>query len=205
MMDWGFISIILTLSLAIIIWARRRYYTRPELTIELVIDRTSSGQVAYGNNQIADEIIGSGETAIYVFDAEKALRVFQLEWHMNIIIRNNSEFTAYYPKIHFKSNQAKFNCIESLNNQIPIASKGQVILKADYVELEETTGRNRTKIHGFPAALSNMEIYLEYKNAWKRTYVSIFNNSDNKTKFARKLSKSYLWAISSASKILIII
>ncbi len=103
-MNWSLIGICVTLCLALIVWVRRRYFTRPELTIELKFDRGHSRELRKSNIQCEpDEIVGTPENPIYVYDAEKALRIWEKKWNMDLYIRNNSDHTAYYPKIHFDS------------------------------------------------------------------------------------------------------
>ncbi|HVW14464.1 MAG TPA: hypothetical protein VHB54_11590 [Mucilaginibacter sp.] len=195
-MDWSVVGIGVTIGLAILVWIRRKYYTRPELTMELKPNGGHSVPLGMSNNQgEPDEIQGTHERPIYVYDAEKALRIFEKKWDIKLFIRNNSDHTAYYPKIHFSHERKGFTSIDTLNTQVPIGSRQEIVLKAEYKELEETTGRNRTEVRGLPPALDDLKICLEYKNRSKRTYYSFYDNKTKTIEFKRKLNNSFVWKI----------
>ena len=93
-MNWSLIGICVTLCLALIVWVRRRYFTRPELTIELKFDRGHSRELRKSNIQCEpDEIVGTPENPIYVYDAEKALRIWEKKMEYGFI--HPQQFRSY--------------------------------------------------------------------------------------------------------------
>ena len=59
-MDWSIVGIVVTLGLAIVVWVRRKYFTQPELTMELKSDGGHSLPRGMSNHQgVPDEIAGT--------------------------------------------------------------------------------------------------------------------------------------------------
>lgn len=58
-----------------------------------------------------------------IYEMKDAILILDLTYEMEIIIRNNSEVTAFYPKIFFTNNKSPFARMEKLNELEPISSK----------------------------------------------------------------------------------
>ena len=52
---------------------------------------------------------------ISYIDGNNAIRFFELTWKFKLIMRNNSDNTAYYPKVYFDKSKPKFTKIDPLN------------------------------------------------------------------------------------------
>lgn len=99
-MEIGIISIMVAVIIAFIPFLRSRYFLGPELTIEIIREwwYEFSNRIKF-QEQSTDEGYIDGNTGI---------RIFELTWRFKLIIRNNSDNTAYYPKIHFVQSKQKF-------------------------------------------------------------------------------------------------
>jgi hypothetical protein len=179
----GVISVILAVLIPVAIWYRKSYLEGPELTIEFKRDGGNSAPIGHSNKNIPD--------ADGVIDMRDALQIFRLTWNFEIIIRNNSEYTAYYPQILFKENQPTFFTIEELNMQESIASKGKAVIKAVYNELEEAKGTERSKMIDLPAVFNDMRILLEYRNGKKSKFFTLYNQMYKSNDFTRRRPKGF--------------
>src|SRR5258708_23507455 len=103
----GIISLIIAVLIPLIIWLRKSYLEGHELTIEIKRDGGSSAPIGFSNKNVPDKDC--------VIEMRDALQIFRLTWDIEIIIRNNSEYTAYYPKIQFENEQPPFVRFENLN------------------------------------------------------------------------------------------
>lgn len=162
------IGVAIIIAVAPFLW--KRYFSRPELTIEVIKGSGVSSNVGVSNKNDISKGYIEGNTAIYVF---------RINWNFKIVIRNNSEIIAYYPKIFLDTTNPKFTKIENLNELIPISNKETVELKAEYTKFEECEGKDRSDVSNFPEELKNIKILLEYKNASKIKSYTLYSYSDN--------------------------
>jgi hypothetical protein len=181
----GILGIIVGLIIAVIPYFWSKYYVRPELTLEIVSDGgISSPQGLSNKNDFTKGAI----------EAETAIRIFELTWKFNVVIRNNSDLIAFYPEIEFNPKGPKFTQLDKLNKLQPIKPAESLILKAEYRKFEESTGKNRTQIGRTPPSeFSDLGILVGYENSKKRRFYSLFNYSmvDNKNIFLRGKPKDY--------------
>ena len=71
-MDWSIVGIVVTLGLAIVVWVRRKYFTQPELTMELKSDGGHSLPRGMSNHQgVPDEIAGTANNPVHIYDADE--------------------------------------------------------------------------------------------------------------------------------------
>lgn len=165
------ISIGVGIIIAIIPFLWKKYFARPELTIELLRNGSSSFNSGISNKNDVSKGYIDGNNAIYIFN---------IKWKFKIIIRNNSENIAFYPKLTLDTTNPKFTMITPLNELTPISMKEPVVLEAEYFKLEECKGQQRTDAGKFPEDLENMKLLLEYKNASKITRFTLYSHSDLK-------------------------
>lgn len=177
------ISILVAIFIALIPHIRKAYLQGPELTIELLRNGGGSLPMGLSNKNIPDD---DG-----VIEMRNAIQIFRLTWNLVLIIRNNSEQTAYYPRMVFGKDQAAFFSIDVLNEQEPIGSNGKITLTAVYQEVEEVKGEQRNKMIDLPPAIKDIQILLEYKNASKRTFYTHYGNTDKSNIFLRKKPKEF--------------
>lgn len=164
------IGVAIIIALGPFLW--KRYFSRPELTVEIIKGTGVSSNVGVSNkNDISKGYI----------EANSAIYIFRVVWQFKVVIRNNSEIIAYYPKVILDTTNPKFTNIESLNELIPISTKDTIELKAEYTKYEDCEGKDRSDVGKFPQELKNIKILLEYKNASKIKSYTLYSHSD-KTK-----------------------
>lgn len=165
----GIISIIVGIIIAVVPFLWRRYFLRPELTIEIIKGVVVGVNVGVSSKNDISKGYIEGNNAIYIF---------RITWQFKVVIRNNSENIAYYPKLILDTTNTKFTKLENLNELIPISTKQTIELKAEYTKYEECQREDRTGVANFPEELENIEILLEYRNSSKIISYTLYNNSD---------------------------
>jgi hypothetical protein len=182
----GIASILVGILIAIIPYFRRKYFLRPELTIEIINDAGSSlSRGLSSKNKVNEEGYIEGDAAI---------RVFELTWRFKIRITNNSDLTAFYPDLEFNPNGPKFTLIDKLNTFEPIKPAETVELKAEYKKYEEKTAQERTDIGSeMPKELNELWLLLGYQNSKKIKFHTLYgyDKDGNKNKLLSKRPKEY--------------
>ena len=182
-MEIGIISIVIAIIIALIPYIRNRYFLGPELTIEIIPDGgMSSPRGLSSKNKVNAE---------GYIDGNNAIRIFELTWRFKLIIRNNSDNTAYYPKIHFISSKQKFTRIDRLNELKPLTNIENIELQAEYSKFEQCQGNDRTKTTGIPKELEDLKILIESKNGRKMKFFTLYCIEKNQNKFIRKKPKEF--------------
>lgn len=182
----GIAGIVVGILVAIIPYLRRKYFLRPELTIEIIKDGgMSSPRGLSSKNKVNEEGYIDGNTAI---------RVFELTWTFKIRITNNSNLTAFYPELEFNPNGPKFTLVDKLNSLNPIKPAETVELKVEYRKFEERTGQERTNVgKEMPEEFNDLGLLLCYQSPKKSKFYTLFNFYDdgNKNSFIKKQPKEY--------------
>ena len=180
----GILGLLIVVGIALITYFRKVYFVGPELTIELIANGGLSGPKGLSVRN---------DTSKGYVDGDKAIYVFEVTWNINLKITNNSNITAYYPKLKFLNQQLGFTTLDSLDNNKPILGNDQIILKGTYTMLAECEGKKRTKIQGLPDNFKDFKILLEYNNPHKKSFCTIFSNSEmnKKNKYSRKKPKEF--------------
>jgi hypothetical protein len=172
------------LLIAIVPFLRKRYFLRPEVTIEIIKDGGSSSPKGLSHKNVVSE---EG----YI-DGNTAIRIFELTWRFQIKITNNSELTAFYPELSFNPNGPKFTLIERLNSLQPIKPTETIILKAEYSKFEETTGQERTDVgRQMPEEFEDLGILLGYQSPQKIKFYTLFDFNEKTNKFVKRKPKEY--------------
>jgi len=170
--------------IAIVPYIWKRYITRPEMTIEII----KNGGTSYIKG-LSDKNIFTEEGYI---DGDSAIRVFEITWRFQIKITNNSDLTAFYPKLTFNPNGPKFSLIDKLNTNQPIKPTETIVLKAEYRKFEEKTGKERTALgRQIPEELKKLGLLLEYQSPQKSKFYTIFDFNENTNKFVRRIPYEY--------------
>ena len=178
------LSILSTILIPLFIWLWRKYYLRPELTIELEPYRQQSCPEGFSSNNIAVD---------GVIEMRAALQIFRLSWTFFLKIRNNSEHNAYYPNLYLRENGILFTAVEDINPQDAIGSGENISLKLCYEEQEECVGEKRTSIGRFPSsAFDNLEILISYRNFAKHNFYSLYKHNSKTTSFLIRKPKGFL-------------
>lgn len=181
----GIIAIIVAIIIAIIPWIRKKFFIRPELTFELIPDGGLNSNEGFSwNNDLSKGYI----------EGENAIHVWGLKWKYNLIIRNNSNVTAFYPKIYKESSGIWFTKMDSLNNLKPIkTSDDDIVLKCEYQKYTESIPSKRPKLDKYPVEFQNLKILLEYTNSAKIRFYTLFEfgNYINNNEFLRFKPKGF--------------
>jgi hypothetical protein len=180
----GILGLIITVLLALIPYFRKVYFIGPELTIELMPD---------GGLSMNRGLSGKNDTSKGYVEGNTAIYVFEVTWKVNLKITNNSHITAYYPKLNYLNQQLSFTRLDKLDINTPIQGNEQILLKGTYVMYEEVNGKERTQPNGLPANFDDLKILLEYKNPHKKSFFTIYSNSNDteKNKYTRKKPKEF--------------
>jgi hypothetical protein len=159
---------ILGLIIAITPYLWRRFFARPELTIELKNIHSSSSQIGVSGKNIP--------TPDGYIDGNNAIFVYHQRVEFIVTVRNSSPHTAYYPQFLLNP-EASIYEIEPLNNFKPILSAEAVELKGKYTLFHESKGVDRQSNERKAAKLEGLQILLEYKNALKTKVYTLFDKS----------------------------
>jgi len=182
----GLLGIFVGILIAVIPYFRRKYFLRPELTIEIINDGGSSSPRGQSSkNKVNQEGYIDGNTAI---------RVFELTWRFKIKITNNSDLTAFYPDLEFNPNGPKFMLIDKLNSLQPIKPTETIELKVECRKYEESTGQERTNVgRDMPLELNELGLLLRYQNSKKSKFYTLYDyhGDGNKNTFLKKRPKEY--------------
>ena len=182
-MEIGIISILVVIIIAFIPYIRNKYFLGPELTLEIIPEGGMSSPVGLSSKNIVND---EGN-----IEGNNAIRIFRLTWRFKVIIRNNSDSTAYYPKLHFIDSNPKFTKIDPLNELQPIINTQPKELKSEYSKFEECQGKDRTKTTGIPEDFSNLKIFIESKNGKKMKFYTLYSVANNKNKVVRRKPKEF--------------
>ena len=129
-----------------------------------------------------------------IIEQGKGIYINELEWKYNMIIRNNSSYPAYKPKIIFpKSNKYQFSYIEKLNSNKPIKALEETTLTTKYSYKIEALGKDAADMvrNKMPAnsAFDEMRIVLEYENENGRKFYTNFQVSEGSNTHSNRKPK----------------
>jgi hypothetical protein len=167
----GIIGILVAILLYVIPEYRRKHNERPNLDLEIIYDGSTSSELRLSdkNNPYLNPLL--------VIDGNQAIRIYRLEFRAKLILRNNSNYTAYYPEIKIVG-KTKFTRIDKLNLLKPINNNDEIILAATFTKEEECKGSERTQIQGFPQEFDALQIHISFKNHYGKKFVKNFDYSN---------------------------
>mgnify|MGYP001008799072 CR=1 FL=1 len=181
----GILSIIVAVGIALIPYIKSKYFTRPELTCQIIYQNGMSTPIG---------VSPKTDTSKGYYEADTAIRIFELTWKFELKITNNSDQVAFYPEMQISPSGLKFTITEEFDKFKPIKETESISLNCEYIKIEETTGKDRTQIsNGFPEEIRNIDLLLSYRNKHKREFYTIFNFADKKNNnhFLKKRPKDY--------------
>lgn len=106
-----------------------------------------------------------------------------ITYRFDLIITNNSEHTAYFPKLYFKDSINPFVELQSLDEHEPILSGASKTLIAVLAENSDTLPSERKRGNDAPIAMKDLQIVIEYKNSYGATFYSLFDGESKKNTF----------------------
>jgi hypothetical protein len=183
----GIIGIIIAIVVSIVIsfipYYRQKYILRPELTIEIINNGSSSSPKELKRTHEVNKNKN--------IDDYNIVRVFDLIWWFKIRITNNSNITAFYPKLTLNPNGPKLllKKVQSLNK--PIKPTESIELEAEYKKHNQKTKKKSTDI---PLEFSNLELLLCYQNSKKSKFYTLYEFNSGKKKpnmFLKRMPKKY--------------
>jgi len=175
----GVAGLIITILLALIPYFKKRYGERPRLELEISYAGGSSSPIG---------LSAKNDTSKGYIEADDAIRIFELEWKMNLRIRNNSDIAAYYAKMYYAKNSPMFTELEKFPTK-PILNSDDITLKGLYRTFEECKGRERTKTVGIPDKFKELKIILKYQNSHRTKFYSLYAQGQGESKNIHLKSK----------------
>lgn len=104
----------------------------------------------------------------------------EIGWKYELIIRNNSNYSAFYPELEFKKGKFK-NLINNLNKNKAIQPFEEITLNVKHSLILEATGKDAIKYMDstyLPDELENLTILLKYENETKDEIINKFQIVD---------------------------
>lgn len=140
---------------------KKRYLHRPELRIKVI-----PGTQQYSKKRwLSPKVHPSGDP----------LHIYEVCWSYKFIIRNSSQFDAYYPKIQFDRTLPYLSRLDILNHYVPICRGHKVVLNGEYTIFQECREGENFKPYGIPKELAKMRVLLSYKNADNTPFYTTFD------------------------------
>ncbi|QNN42951.1 hypothetical protein [Pedobacter roseus] len=106
-----------------------------------------------------------------------------ITYRLDLIITNNSEYTAYFPKLYFKDSINPFVELQSLDEHEPILSGASKTLTAVLAENSDTLPTERKRGNEEPIAMKDLQILIECQNSYGAKFYSMFVGATKKNTF----------------------
>jgi hypothetical protein len=119
-------------------------------------------------------------------DPDEMWYIYEFEWLFNLIIRNNSEITAYDIKMLQKNDAPKIEFQKTINFQKAMKAHEEIELPFKISTIIECQGKEREFLFDNQAGIfKTLKILLEYKNPQNREFYSTFSFKEKKTNLNR--------------------
>lgn len=143
---------------------------RPKLTIDLI---------AGGNSYSTKKWVKKNSAGATVF-------IYETCWCYQLVLRNDSNYNAHYPLLHFNIVLPLSHKLSVLNHYVPVFAKEEIVLEGEYVILEECEEGKNTKPKGLPDMLKNAKVLVEYQNTYNRKFYSLFEFATRRSFFSTR-------------------
>ena len=167
------ISVTLAISIPIIIYLRKRYFVGGFLTIRFKFHSGLSSPTGVLVPHFDDEGFGV---------KSKSIVRHHLTWNYNVTITNNSDNTAFFPKLYYKNDLFPNITIENLEEMQPIGSKESIVIKVKFFEISDSLPTERKRTDQPPSDFTNLKLLLEYYNSQQAKFYTLYHNADNSNK-----------------------
>ena len=163
---------------------------RPELTVELkkrsdsLSEQTGARTLPYNKDHVRyDE-----DSNIYVVDGSRAWFNFKHTVNLKLIIKNSAEHTAYYPKLHYLTNE-RFAWLEELDFNKPIPSGQEIVLNGALIFLEDCHPSQAANLGEItiPSQITEMRLLLEYQNSAKYKFYTEYRVKETSYHFLNEI------------------
>lgn len=163
------VSASLAISIPVIIYLRKKHFVGGFLTIKLAFKSGSSSPAGV----IAPHIDEDG-----FLIRDKSIVRHHLTWTYDVTITNNSDHTAYFPRLYYKNDHFPNITIEELEQLKPIGSKESVIIKIEFFEHSDTLPSQRKRVDQPPIDFTTLKLLLEYYNSQQSKFYTMYDNAD---------------------------
>lgn len=174
----GLTAIFVTITIPIVVFLIKKFYTIPYLTLEIKLRECQSSPIGFSNESIL--------TSEGYIDGDEEIQFFEIECKLEFIIRNNSNNSAFFPKLYIINNSINLTEIDKINYNDPIKACDLKIIQYKYIYKEKKTIGKRSDLNEFPVQMENLEILLSYKNESNTNFYTLF-------KFLNKTNKGIKW------------
>jgi len=104
----GIIGLVLTILIALIPYFKKKYGDRPKLEIEINMESGSSLPIGLSHKN---------DTSNGYIEIVDVIQIFEVQWKMNLRIRNFSDLAAYYTKLSYMTDSPMFTALDKLPNK----------------------------------------------------------------------------------------
>lgn len=163
------IAVIIAVCIPIVIFLYRRYFVGGFLTIKVDFSKGLSAP-----KEIIQEHLDNEGFII----RDKSIVRHELTWTYKITITNNSDNTAYFPRLLYKNELFPNITIENLEELKPIGSKESVVIKVNFYEVSNTLPTQRKRTSDPPKDFDSLELLLEYYNSNHAKFYTLYKNND---------------------------
>ncbi|WP_295654918.1 hypothetical protein [uncultured Mucilaginibacter sp.] len=167
------ISATLAILIPVIIYVNKRYFVGGFLTIKIDFKTGTSSPAGVLIPYIDEDGFGIRNRSIVRH---------HLTWTYKLTITNNSDHTAYFPRLYYKNDQFPDITIEKLEELKPIGSKESVTMNIKFFENSDTLPTQRKQTDKPPTDFTTLRLLLEYYNGYDSKFYTLYDNADKSNK-----------------------
>lgn len=163
------LSVILGVGIPSFIYYRKKYFVGSFLTVEFQFSNGIGSPVGVIKPFIDEDGYGV---------RNKSIVRHHLTWRYKIIITNNSDQTAFFPKISYNAELFPDIQLEEIKELQPIGSKESKIIDVEFFEVSDTLPSQRKRTTDPPTDFTALKLLLEYYNGQDAKFYTLYNNAD---------------------------
>jgi len=162
----------------------KKFLQRPIIDVEVLKGGSKSKSLGISNKDLTQDFANADET----------IRVYEVNFVITLTIWNNSEYTAYYPKVYYEKKFPHLK-VTPLDSIIPIESNKNVEMVFEITDIFESLPRNRriTEKEREQLLFKQQKLLVEYKNSKRVKYYTLFDFEKKKNIPYFKKPKRYKW------------
>lgn len=163
----------------------KRKVQRPMIHVQVLKNRPKSEPKGFSSKNVFTQKIPN---------ADDTIRVYEINWKLNIIMRNNSEYPAYYPKVYYEKNLPHLR-INPPNPYNPITSNSKIVLDGEIKCFIECLPKNRRDLENEKNLniLNQRKLLVEYANSSGMKFYTLYELENNVNKYFIKKPKRFKW------------
>lgn len=165
------------------------FIKRPKLVVEINPNKgftRSSSFIDYHPDTDRTKPVNRPET----------IRIYELLWKFDLVIRNNSEINAFNVKMLQHKNATKLAFNASINPQKSLKTHEEVIIPFQFTKvIQSTTQEFPLHYTQNPSDFKDLMLLLEYENEFGRKFYSRYFFNTDKSKFYKtRKSELIYWS-----------